>query len=34
MTNVATIQSIEGDFALCQLPGVRRLIACHVSQNS
>lgn len=30
--NVATIRSTEGDFALCNLPGVRRLIALHVSQ--
>jgi hypothetical protein len=31
-SNIAEIKSIEGDFALCQLPGARRLIACHVSQ--
>ena len=33
-TNVATIKSISGEYALCILPGVRRLIACHASQAS
>ena len=31
-TNVATVQSISGEYALCAIPGVSRLIACHVSQ--
>ncbi len=34
MSNVATIQSTDGEWALCALPGVSRLIACHVSQAS